>query len=593
MKAPTPEQSAKLAEIQGQLTALEAGVSGEAAKKVFEAREVIVPQTRGWMISPVYGAANFDAAFDAVEAPEKDGQVDWKPVKLEIGKDLTGIINKPNASVYIKGVVTYSKAVKVKFGVSSDDAVKIWLNGKLIHSHKIGRGLTMGIDEVVGEFRAGDNQMLIKVVNVTNPDGLNLRLADANDLRIDAALRDFMDKGDSKALKTAFLEIGPRSAQSDKYKSLLTEKKGIEMIIPQTLIAKELDKARPAFILRRGEYLQKGDAVSRHVPAALGGLPANEPKNRLGLAHWLTSPKNPLTTRVFVNRVWQQAFGMPLIKTAEDFGTQGEWPLNLPLLDALTVTFRNGGLSMKKLNRLIVTSAAFRQSSVISKEKLAKDPENRLISRGPRFRLDSEAIRDKALYSAGILNPKMGGRGFKPYQPDGIWEGASDPASATHFYFRDKDDSIYKRSIYMFWKRTAPPPMMITMDSPLRDTCVVRRSTTNTPLQALTTLNETAFLESARVMAERVMLADPSDAKRLSTAVYLAFGRAAKPQETKILTDALKEYKAIYSKSPGEATKMLKVGDKPQNPKLNPADQAAWMIICSTLMNTDEFLTVH
>ena len=248
---------------------------------------------------------------------------------------------------------------------------------------------------------------------------------------------------------------------------------------------------------------------------------------------------------------------------------------------------------MKKLNRLIVTSAAFRQSSVIPKEKLTKDPENRLISRGPRFRLDSEAIRDKALYSAGILNPQMGGRGFKPYQPDGIWEGASDPASATHFYFRDKDDSIYKRSIYMFWKRTAPPPMMITMDSPLRDTCVVRRSTTNTPLQALTTLNETAFLECARVMAERVMLAVPSDEKRLGYAVSLAFGRAPKPQETKILAEALKEYKAIYAKSPSEASKMLKVGDKPQNTKLNPSEQAAWMIVCSTLMNTDEFLTVH
>lgn len=593
MKAPTPTQSENLASLNTKLREALEKVDISSAVKHFEAREVVVPQTKDWQISPVYARSSFDEAFDAAEAPEKPGTIAWKPVKLEIGKDLTGIINKPSASVYVKGVITYPKAVKVNFGVSSDDGVKIWLNGKLIHSHKIGRGLTMGVDEVVGEFKTGDNEMLIKVVNVTNPDGLNLRLVDANEIRIDSALREYHDKKNALPLAAAFLELGPKSAESGRYATLVKMKSALEAAIPQTLIAKELDKPRQAYILRRGEYLQKGVPVARHIPAALGGLPANEPKNRLGLAHWLTSPKNPLTTRVFVNRVWQQAFGMPLIKTAEDFGTQGEWPMNQALLDALTVTFRNGGLSMKKLNRLIVTSAAFRQSSVISKAKLAKDPENRLISRGPRFRLDSEAIRDKALYSAGILNPVMGGRGFKPYQPDGIWEGASDPASATHFYVRDKDDSIYKRSIYMFWKRTAPPPMMITMDSPLRDTCVVRRSTTNTPLQALTTLNETAFLECARVMAERVMLADPSDTKRLSTAVYLAFGRAAKPQETKILTDALKEYKATYAKSPGEAAKMLKVGDKPQNPKLNPADQAAWMIICSTLMNTDEFLTVH
>ncbi len=220
---------------------------------------------------------------------------------------------------------------------------------------------------------------------------------------------------------------------------------------------------------------------------------ASAPNNRLGLAEWLISPSNPLLARVFVNRVWQQSFGTGIVKTVEDLGSQGEWPLNQPLLDYLAVSFVKDGWSLKKLNRMIVTSATFRQNSRITPEKLAKDAENRLVSRGPRFRLDAEEIRDKALVDSGLLVEKLGGRGFKPYQPDGLWESSSDPESGTHFYKRDHDSSIYRRSLYMFWKRTSPPPVMVTFDAPLRDTCTVRRSTTNTPLQALVLMNEPAF----------------------------------------------------------------------------------------------------
>ena len=350
---------------------------------------------------------------------------------------------------------------------------------------------------------------------------------------------------------------------------------------------------RPTFILKRGQYDQKGDPVDRHIPASLGVLPANLSVDRLGLAKWLTSPTNPLVSRVFVNRVWQQHFGTGIVKTAEDFGSQGEWPANQALLDYLAVSFMNNGWSIKKLNKMIVTSAAFRQSSRVTPQKLAKDAENRLISRGPRYRLDAEVIRDKALDAGGLLVKKIGGHGFKPYQPDGLWEGSSDPASSTHFYKRDHDLSIYRRSMYLFWKRTSPPPAMITFDAPTRDTCTVRRSSTNTPLQALTTLNEVAFLEASRTMAQRLLSLNVSDEQRLARAFEITLGRTPQPSESKILTNALSRYRKLYQADPAAAKNLINVGDAPQPAKVSATDQAAWMIVCSSLMNTDEFLTLH
>lgn len=596
IKAATPEQEAQLNAMTKSLTSLRSSVSLDEAAAYFEKLNAAVPVARDWQISPVYERGSFDEAFDFKEAAES-GETGWKPVKLEIGKDLTNVIGKPNASVYIRGKVQMESARTIQFGVSSDDGVKIWLNGKLIHSNKIGRGLTMGIDQVKGDFRAGENELLIKIVNVTAPDGLNLKLYDSNDKRIDDAVKAFQKSPTSASVKeelrTAYLELGPSSASAIKYRKLVKDRAAFEAAIPMSLIAQEMPKPRPTFILKRGEYTLPGDPVIRHIPVAVGVLPADARQDRLGLAQWMISPKNPLLARVFVNRVWQQHFGTGLVKTAEDFGTQGEWPQNQPLLDYLAVSFQQSGWSVKKLNRMIVTSAAFRQSSKITKQKLEKDPENRLASRGPRFRLDAEVIRDKALFSGGLLLEKLGGRGFKPYQPDGIWEGASDPASKTHFYHRDKDESIYRRSMYLFWKRTAPPPSMLNLDAPLRDTCVVRRSTTNTPLQALTIQNEPAFVEASRLMAQRVLSTKGDDDRRFQVAFNLTMARMPSVTEITILKKALAEYRQTFKADPDSAKRMLSIGDAPQAKNLSPVEQASWMIICSTLMNTDEFLTLH
>ncbi len=599
VRAATPEQEAKISSMDRAIDAVLAKVNPDTAVQAFTANNKPIPATKNWQISPVYSAPSFDAAFDQVSAAEPGGagEKGWKPFAFEIGKDFANIIGKDNASVYIRGTIVMDKAETIGFGVSSDDAVKVWLNGKLIHSHKIGRGIDQGIDRVTGDFKAGENEIVIKVINGISTDGLNLRLYDPRDKELGDKVIAYQKNPSSavalREMRIAYLAVGPDETSRKEYQRLMKAKAEFESSIPMSLIAQEMEKPRQTYILKRGLYDQLGDKVTRHVPGFLGTLAPAAQVNRLGLAQWMTSSTNPLFARVFVNRVWQQHFGTGLVKTSEDFGSQGEWPVNQPLLDALAVSFIKSGWSVKALNRMIVTSATFRQSSRISKEKLAKDPENRLVSRGPRFRLDAEVIRDKALWASGLLVHEVGGKGFKPYQPDGIWENASDPASSTHIYVREHDTGIYRRSMYLFWKRTAPPPAMVNLDAPLRDTCIVRRSTTNTPLQALTTENETGFLEASRVMAQRMLLGPGNDDMRIQRAFGLVIGRSASAKEMTILKTALSGFQQRYANDEAAAKKLVMVGDAPQTPNQRVSDQAAWMLLCSTLMNTDEFLTVH
>jgi hypothetical protein len=597
--APSEEDERELKNLDHQLATLASQVDLAFARRWLRANARSAITVADWQISDVYPAANFDAAFDQVDAPEPGaaGDAHWKTSKFQTNKDKVGLIGRDNASVYVRTKLSVQSPVTTNLGVSSDDGVKVWLNGKLIHSHKVSRGLPEGIDQVKAEFKEGDNQLLVKLINGGEPDGLNVRFNDEATGRIQEALRIYAKSPNSQEaenqLRREFLADGPSSLDSLVYRAAMKKKSEVEAAIPMTLIAREMATPRPTFVLKRGQYDQKGDPVTRHIPAVLGSLPANGKVNRLSFAEWLTSPSNPLFARVYVNRVWQQVFGTGVVKTVDDFGSQGEWPANQPLLDYLAVKFERDGWSVKQLNRLIVTSAAFRQSSKITPLKLAKDPENRLISRGPRFRLDAEEIRDKALMAGGLLVEKLGGRGFKPYQPDGLWEGSSDPASSTHVYVRDHDLSIYRRSLYLFWKRTSPPPAMITFDAPLRDSCIVKRSRTNTPLQALTTLNETSFLEASRTMAQRLLNQPEPDKKRIDDAFQITLQRDPKPAEMAILQRALGRYRSRYASDPVSAQHLIKIGDAPQKSAAPVTEQAAWMLVCSSLMNTDEFLSLH
>jgi len=599
IRASTPEEEAKLVSMNRDLTTLTTAVDAGAAADWIGKNHVPNPTTTGWEVSPVYAAADFDQAFATPQPgdPTRQDQVAWKPLKLEIGKNAAGIIGKDNASVYLRGTVHSAAARPISFGVSSDDGVKIWLNGKLIHDKKALRSVTTEIDQVSANLNAGDNSFVAKVVNGSGEDGFILRMGDPASERMDAALAAYQKTPNEpkalEGLRQAFLEVGPVTKDSSRYRELRKQRDDFEAGIPMTLIAKEMPMPRPTYVLKRGEYTMKGDLVTRHLPEAFGGLPQGIKADRLSLARWMISPRNPLVSRVFVNRIWQQHFGTGIVKTAEDFGSQGEWPSDPELLDYLAVSFRQNGWSIKKLNRMIVTSAAFRQSSRISKEKEERDPENRMISRGPRYRLDAEVIRDRALEAGGLLLHQVGGHGFKPYQPDGLWEAIAFDSSTTAKYVRDHGDTIYRRSLYLFWKRTSPPPMMLTFDAPMRDTCIVRRSRTNTPLQALTTLNEPAMLEASRTMAELLLRVKGDDGTRIRRACEVTLGRAPSTKEIAVLKGALSRYRQKYIGNRTAAENLLKVGDAPNSKAIPVTEHAAWMLICSTLMNTDEFLTLH
>src|SRR5271165_439165 len=275
-----------------------------------------------------------------------------------------------------------------------------------------------------------------------------------------------------------------------------------------TFVMRERTDQEPtAHVLYRGQYDQMRDEVHTKTLGVLPPMPESAPRNRLGLAQWLVGPTNPLTARVTVNRFWEEVFGTGLVKTTEDFGSQGEPPTHPELLDWLAIDFRDSGWDVKKLFRLVVTSQTYRQSALTTEEKLQRDPDNRLLSRGPRYRMDAEMVRDYALATSGLLNPTIGGPSVKPYQPDRIWETVAMDQSNTRFYQRDTGDKLYRRSLYTFWKRSAPPPSMDIFNAPTRETCTVRRERTNTPLQALVTLNDPQFVEAARALAQAALLA--------------------------------------------------------------------------------------
>jgi hypothetical protein len=370
------------------------------------------------------------------------------------------------------------------------------------------------------------------------------------------------------------------------------EKEALEKQLPTTLVYKERADVRPAYLLKRGEYDRRGDQVERATPSFLPPLPKDAPRNRLGFARWLIDAQHPLAARVAVNRFWQQFFGTGLVKTAEDFGAQGEPPSHPELLDWLAVTFVADGWDVQKTVKRIVTSAAYRQSAQVTKERLAKDPHNRLVSRGPRFRLEAEMLRDQALYVSGLLVEHVGGPSVKPPQPSGLWEAVAFTGSNTGKFSPDKGhEKVHRRSLYTFWKRTAHSPQMGTLDAPSRESCTVRRERTNTPLQALLLMNEHLFVESARALAERTLREAPADTDgRLRHLFRLVVARAPDGEELSILRESLKENLARYRGDTKAAQELIRVGES-QPDSARPADElAAWTMIGNLVLNLDEVI---
>ncbi|MBL8766481.1 MAG: DUF1553 domain-containing protein, partial [Planctomycetes bacterium] len=370
--------------------------------------------------------------------------------------------------------------------------------------------------------------------------------------------------------------------------ALEAERDDVMRSVPETMVMEERRTPRKTFVFKRGQYKNKGAEVSADVPSILPPMAKDAPRNRLGLARWLFSPEHPLTARVAVNRIWAQYFGVGLVKTAEDFGVRSELPSHPELLDTLAVEFRESGWDMKALHRRIVLSATYRQSSRIAPEKLAQDPENRTLARGPRQRLSAEMVRDNALYAAGLLVETIGGKSVKPYQPEGLWKAITGGRD----WKRDTTEEQYRRGIYVYWKRGVPYPSLLTFDAAKRETCTVSRPLTTTPLQSLVLLNDPVYVEAARVFAQRLLKeGGKDDTKRLSLGFRWCTSRAPSEDELAVLSKLLTAQREHYAADPEAAKKLLTVGDAKADAKLEAPELAAWTGVAQTLLNLDA--TIH
>ncbi len=355
------------------------------------------------------------------------------------------------------------------------------------------------------------------------------------------------------------------------------------------MVMQELAKPRPTYRLNRGQYNSpdKSEVLHPAVPNSLGELPADFPHNRLGLAQWLTDPSNPLTARVVVNRYWQQFFGIGLVRTSENFGIQGEAPSHPELLDWMATEFQRIGWDVKAMQRLIVTSTTYRQDSSASAKLVRRDPENRLLGRGPRVRLSGNAIRDQALALSGLLVEEIGGVPVRPYMPPGIWTSISNAK-----YKQDHGPNLYRRSLYTYWRRTIPPPTLLTFNAAEREICVVRKDLTSTPLQALTLMNNIVFVEASRKLAERTIFEGGKTAEsRLNFMFRTVSGRSPGESELPTLMNALQSFHDRYRENPNDARQLLAVGESPWNGNLAAPEVAAYAMLASALMNLDEVIT--
>jgi hypothetical protein len=373
------------------------------------------------------------------------------------------------------------------------------------------------------------------------------------------------------------------------------QKKAAEEAIPATFIMADLPEKRDAHLMLRGQYDRPGEKVTRATPAVLPALKKTTPgpdANRLDLARWLVDPAQPLTSRVQVNRLWQQFFGTGLVKTSGDFGSQGEPPSHPALLDWLSVTYREQGWDTKRLIKTIVTSRAYRRSSRITDPAfLELDPENRLLARGSRFRLDAEVLRDQALYVSGLLIPTLGGKPVKPYQPENIWEPVAYSGSNTRYYVQDHGDALYRRSLYTFIKRTAPAPTMANFDGPSREASCTRRERSNTPMQALQLMNDIQHVEAARQFATRILQQASDNDQRITFGWRTVTGRHPSAQEAQVVAASHAQHVQRYQKDPGAAEKLITVGESKPAPTLDKSQLAAWTLTASLLLNLDEALT--
>jgi hypothetical protein len=562
----------------------------------------------GWFTTGNFEAGR-SALFDTVFGPENATDIDpaaefdgrrWSFAEQYADEALNELPGGQYAAYVAKDFFAPS-ARKLDVSLGSDDGLRIFLGGREVFANQIDRGLTADADQAAFDVPRGRHTVVFKIVNTGGQGGFYWREV----LRPNELDRDLVAALLPRGLVSGEEGSGPRSerllaawrkrfspshtAALARVTELEAERSALEASIPRTMVMKELDERRATYVLMRGAYDAPDETrpARRGVPAALGMLPEGAPDDRLGLAQWLVGAENPLVARVAVNRLWEQFFGLGIVGTSEDFGLQGEYPTHPELLDWLAVDFRESGWDTKRLVKLVVTSSTYRQSSRVRPELLEIDPDNRLLAYFPRLRLPGELIRDQALYVSGLLVEQLGGPSVKPYQPEGLWQEVAMPSSNTREYERGMGADLWRRSVYTYWKRAAPPPSMLTFDAPTREFCTIRRNATSTPLQALVLWNDEQFVEAARVLAQRTLSETGDDRTRLARMFERCASRAPDAQELELLAQALDDFRERFAAAPDDARLLIEVGDAPTAMHLAPAELAAWTMLASTVLNLD------
>jgi hypothetical protein len=645
IRAPLPEQAARLAELDGQIAASETKLAADwpeldAQQVEWERQFVAVePESVGGSgpepaaPAPAANAKDYLAVSDwhwvgpfsdparylksKKHGPEGKKKVNLtKKFKLATGEEI-GWVRKPEwvdgqvyndlpgdpAANFLYRTITVGKPQDLEISLGSDDGVRVYLNNELLLSRDDSRAAAADQEKLTLKLKRGENHLLVKVLNFAGPSGFYFAAKTDQPMMppdvLAAARRAAPERSpeEVKLVRQFFRNTTAQSAALDQLRTELAairkERTDVDTAVATTLIFKEMATPKPAYILNRGEYDQHGAEVTRRTPTMLPPMDAAAPNNRLGLAQWVVSPANPLPARVAVNRFWQQFFGIGLVKTTNDFGAQGETPSHPELLDWLAVDFMENGWDVKRLVREMVVSAAYRQTSHASPELYKRDPENRLLARGARFRLDAEMLRDQALYSSGLLVEQLGGPSVKPPQPAGLWEAVGYSGSNTVKFVADEGhEKVHRRTLYTFIKRTAPPPEMNTFDAPSRESCIVRRERTNTPLQALLLLNDPQYVEAARGLAERtVREGGDSVEQRARFLFHTATCRQPQVDELADLVAAYEQELEHYRANAKAAEELIASGSLPADEKLDRPELAAWTMAANVVLNLDEVVT--
>ena len=628
LRLPSEEQRSRLSQLEKTIQTLEASRQArldmthdglDEAQAEWEGELARIHRTRQemelkeWSVIGPFIAQSAEEAFTRSFPPEleldfsknyQDDKLSWNArPDWKDGEAQSLLGNK--AATYLHRRIQAESARKLKFFVATNapyaDGLKVWLNGGLVLAKAVEGCEPAESIQVQVDLRSGANDLLLKVVNYGGGYGfyfsLDAPLEDKALMQVmTAAAKPVLERdgAEKTALRHYFREKNsPRlQALGRQLSQLRKEKEELDQDIPTLRVMEDMEYRRPTHILVRGDYRSKGERVSAGVPEFLPSLPQAEKADRLALARWLVDPDHPLVGRVAVNRFWQLFFGTGIVRTANEFGTQGEPPSHPGLLDWLAREFVDGGWDVRSMLKTIAMSATYRQSSRFRPELLSRDPANRLLARGPRLRLPAEAIRDNVLAVSGLLDRDRppGGASVFPYQPPGLWEQKA-------FYCRSKyeqsrGEDLYRRSLYTFWKRSVPNPILQTFDAPDREVCTVSRERTVTPLQALITLNETTYVEAARVFAQRILKeAGPSMRERIGFAYRTALARLPAPEEEKITERTFHRIFATYQGDAAKARQLASIGESPADADLEVTQLAAWTGVAKLILNLDETMT--